>query len=139
MSLDFRYGSAPLSVAVSTTQLQQALLNLIVNARDAMGGNGTIVIETAGIEVGDGLQETTPRIPGGRYATVTVRDSGPGMSDEVRRRLFEPFFTTKPAGKGTGLGLAMVYDTATRHGGGVRVESRSGSGSAFTIYLPAAA
>lgn len=139
MSLDFRYNSAPLSVAVSTTQLQQALLNLIVNARDAMGGNGTIVVETAGIEVIDGLQETTPRIPIGRYATVTVRDSGQGMSDEVRRRLFEPFFTTKPAGQGTGLGLAMVYDTATRHGGGVRVESQSGTGSAFTIFLPAAA
>ena len=113
-------------------QLHQVVMNLVVNARDAMpnGGNLTIVTANADVdEVGDGS------IDPGRYITLTVRDAGEGIDEETLSQIFEPFFTTKDATKGTGLGLATVYGIVKQSGGYVEVESEVGVGSAFTIYL----
>jgi len=121
-------------VVADADQLAQVLLNLAVNARDAMPDGGPLAIATANVE----LQEHTGDLglAAGRYVTLTVRDGGVGMSEEVRARLFEPFFTTKE--HGTGLGLATVYGIVRQAGGAIRVESSPGAGSTFTVFLPAA-
>jgi PAS domain S-box-containing protein len=117
--------------------LQSALLNLALNARDAMRHGGTLEFRTEVVDVDGGAAPATlDPLPAGRYLRVAVRDTGEGMSAETRRRLFEPFFTTKPPGKGTGLGLAAVYGTVKSHHGGIAVDSEPGRGSTFTLYLP---
>jgi hypothetical protein len=113
-------------------QLHQVVMNLVVNARDAMPNGGSLTIETANAdvdEIGDGSIEP------GRYITLTVRDAGEGIDEETLGQIFEPFFTTKDASKGTGLGLATVYGIVKQSGGYVEVESEVGVGSAFRIYL----
>ena len=113
-------------------QLHQVVMNLVVNARDAMPNGGNLTIETANAdvdEIGDGSIEP------GRYITLTVRDAGEGIDEETLGQIFEPFFTTKEAAKGTGLGLATVYGIVKQSGGYVEVESEVGVGSAFRIYL----
>ena len=113
-------------------QLHQVVMNLVVNARDAMPNGGDLTIETANAdvdEIGDGSIEP------GRYITLTVRDAGEGIDEETLGQIFEPFFTTKEADKGTGLGLATVYGIVKQSGGYVEVESEVGVGSAFRIYL----
>ena len=112
-------------------QLQQVLMNLVVNARDAMPGGGSVTISTANAEVGENDDAIDP----GRYVTLTVRDTGEGIDEQTLLQIFEPFFTTKEAGKGSGLGLASVYGIVKQSGGYVAVESEVGVGSAFTIYL----
>jgi len=117
--------AAPATVRVDPNQLEHALLNLCINASDAMPGGGELVISTSGPD--DGL------------VALCVRDSGLGMGADVIERAFEPFFTTKPLGQGTGLGLSMIYGFARQSGGDVRIESRPGSGTAVTMVLPACA
>jgi PAS domain S-box-containing protein len=115
-------------------QIEQAIVNLVVNARDALPAGGTITVETATVEIADGHAELAP----GRYVTITVADDGEGMAPEVRARVFEPFFTTKPAGRGTGLGLSTVLGVVTQSGGQIDVESSQGVGSVFRLTLPVA-
>jgi CheY-like chemotaxis protein len=124
----------PWPVLADADQLAQVLLNLAVNARDAMPDGGPLHIATANVDVAQPLLDLS--LPAGRYVTLTVRDAGVGMTEEVRARIFEPFFTTKETG--TGLGLATVYGIVRQAGGAIRVESRPGAGSSFTVYLPAA-
>ena len=112
-------------------QLHQVVMNLVVNARDAMPDGGAITIVTANAEIGENEDAIEP----GRYVTLTVRDNGQGIDEATLRQIFEPFFTTKDAGKGTGLGLATVYGIVKQSGGYVAVDSEVGVGSAFTIYL----
>jgi PAS domain S-box-containing protein len=137
-----------LSVRADMFQMEQILMNLAVNARDAMPDGGTLLVETGAAEVGPAgtvsrhgkngtpAPEVPSDLPHGRWAVLTVRDDGTGMSEEVRARIFEPFFTTKAVGKGSGLGLSTVYGLVTQFGGRVRVESATGLGSTFTICIP---
>ncbi len=120
---------------VDPGQLENALLNLCINARDAMPSGGTLTIETANRDIGADEGVALSLQPG-EYVTLSVSDSGTGMSDETARRAFDPFFTTKPAGQGTGLGLSMVYGLAGQSGGGVSIASRLGAGTTITILLP---
>ncbi|HVI28252.1 PAS domain S-box protein [Hansschlegelia sp.] len=116
-------------------QLENAILNLAINARDAMPDGGRVTIETANTWV-DQVGATDRDVPPGQYIAICVTDNGTGMSPEVARRAFDPFFTTKPAGKGTGLGLSMIYGFARQSGGQVRIYSEVGHGTTVKIYLP---
>ncbi len=123
------------NVMADAAQMHQMLMNLVVNARDAMPAGGTLTIETFRCLL-DAVEGHRLDVVAGDYAVLTVKDTGEGMNDAVRARIFEPFFTTKPAGKGTGLGLATVYVLVRQSCGAIAVESRRGAGTTFRIYLP---
>jgi two-component system cell cycle sensor histidine kinase/response regulator CckA len=126
----------PLTVHADPGQLQQVLLNLAINARDAMPHGGTLVLE-ANIATLDGSEvHMQPPLPAGDYARLVVSDTGHGMSADTAARIFEPFYTTKGPGKGTGLGLATVYGIVTEAGGSINVYSEVGIGTTFRVYLP---
>lgn len=119
------------------TQLHQVLLNLAVNARDAMPGGGRLRLAAHNVTLEQEREFGTVRLPPGRYVALVVADSGSGITPEVQERMFEPFFTTKPLGKGTGLGLSTVYGIVRSHGGLVEVLSKPGEGTEFRVLLPA--
>ena len=119
-------------------QAEQVLLNLVVNARDAIEGTGRITIETASAELDHEFARLHPGARPGSYIMLAVADTGCGMDRETQRRIFEPFFTTKPAGQGTGLGLSTVYGIVKQSGGYLAVYSEPGHGSVFRVYLPRA-
>jgi PAS domain S-box-containing protein len=123
---------------IDPTQLENALLNLAINARDAMAGCGRITITTANAVLDQPLDDGDERIVPGDYVTITVRDMGAGMPPEIVRRAFEPFFTTKEVGEGSGLGLSMVYGFARQSGGTAVISSRVAHGTRVTLYLPSA-
>ena len=126
----------PLVVLADAGQIDQILLNLVTNARDAMDNAGTLTIETGLEELGAEFVESSGLGAPGSYAKLVVRDTGKGMDEATRAHIFEPFFTTKEAGKGTGLGLAIVYGIVKQHGGFIDIESAPGAGTSFIIYLP---
>jgi len=123
-------------VHVDGVLLEQALMNLVVNARDAMPGGGRLAISTALRDL-EGAEAARLELPPGRYVVLTVADTGRGMDEATRARIFEPFFTTKERGRGSGLGLSTVYGIARQAGGVVDVRSRPGEGAAFSVYFPA--
>jgi signal transduction histidine kinase len=117
-------------------QLEQVLMNLAVNARDAMPAGGTIDIRLDSLEVDKRNKAKYPGMPAYRYARVAVKDSGVGMDADLQRQIFEPFFTTKDPDKGTGLGLSIVYTIAKESGGTVTCTSAPGKGTTFEVLLP---
>jgi signal transduction histidine kinase len=135
IAAEFRLASGLWPVFVDPNQLENGLLNLALNARDAMGGRGRLTIETRNCPV-DAAEAAPPGAAAGDYVAIFVADSGAGMPPEIRERAFDPFFTTKEAGKGTGLGLSQVYGFVTRFGGHCAIDSEPGRGTTVKLYLP---
>ena len=122
-----------LHATLDANQFESAILNLAINARDAMPHGGQLTLRTASVNVGEGQY---PAVPAGRYVQVVVSDTGAGMAPAVVERVFEPFFTTKPIGKGTGLGMSMVYGFMQQSGGHVAIESQVGEGTVVSLFIP---
>ena len=134
--LDIRLAPDLGCVRADPAQLEQLMINLAANARDAMPTGGTLTIVTGNTELDESYASTYLEAAPGRYVLLAVHDTGTGIDDQIKEHLFEPFFTTKEVGKGTGLGLAMVYGIVAQVGGSVDVTSRPGQGTTFRIYLP---
>ncbi|WCJ58339.1 ATP-binding protein [Fontisphaera persica] len=135
--LQFHYGPGLPAVLADPGMLDQVIVNLAVNARDAMPDGGTLTLATSAVEFAQSDLSAYPERRAGEFVCLTVTDTGCGMTPEVMRHIFEPFFTTKEPGRGTGLGLATVYGVVKQHQGWVEVESQAGKGTTFRIFLPA--
>ncbi|HQT97576.1 MAG TPA: PAS domain S-box protein [Thermodesulfobacteriota bacterium] len=127
----------PVTIRADRGQIEQILMNLSINGRDAMPAGGRLIIETEVISLEEGYLNQYPYMKAGRYAVLSVSDTGAGMDEKTRERVFEPFFTTKGPDKGTGLGLAVVYGIVKQHNGFIHLYSEPGKGSTFRVYFPA--
>ncbi|MDD2320083.1 MAG: PAS domain-containing protein [Geobacteraceae bacterium] len=136
IALRWEIHSFDLPVMADVVQIEQVLINLVTNARDAVQNGGTILIKTLPVHLENEFIEAFGFGTPGDYATFSISDTGMGMDEKTRERIFEPFFTTKQKGKGTGLGLAIVYGIIKQHNGYITVESEPGSGTTLTVYLP---
>ncbi|MFW6182219.1 MAG: PAS domain S-box protein [Chloroflexota bacterium] len=135
IAIEFSSTTGALRIRADRTRLQQVIMNVAFNARDAMPDGGRLTITLEQIVVGDG-DPSDPELSAGRWALLTISDTGSGMTPEVMSRIYEPFFTTKGPKEGTGLGLAQAYGVVKQHGGHMAVTSRQGKGATFRIYLP---
>ncbi len=124
------------TVNVDRAQLETALVNLSINARDAMTGGGKLRIETSNVTLDEAYAARNPDVAAGNYVMLSIADTGTGIAPELLAKVFEPFFTTKGVGKGTGLGLSMVYGFIKQSNGHVRIDSKVGRGTSFSLYLP---
>ncbi len=136
VEVELKFAAEPLPVRADPTMLDQALLNLCLNARDAMPKGGRLTLTTAVVHLGPDEVRLVPSARAGSFARLTVADTGIGIPPEDLEHLFEPFFTTKEVGKGTGLGLASVYGILQQHQGWVAVQSEVGRGTTFSVHLP---
>ncbi|HTB83117.1 MAG TPA: response regulator [Candidatus Sulfotelmatobacter sp.] len=134
--LQFKFSMQPLFVLADAGMMDQVLMNLAVNARDAMPKGGKLVIETSAVEFDESIGQQCPQARAGSFACLSVSDTGTGIPPEILPRIFEPFFTTKDVGKGTGLGLATVFGIIQLHQGWISVYSQAGNGTTFRIYIP---
>jgi len=139
VQIDMLHGPDLWCVEIDPSQLEASVLNLAVNARDAMPEGGRLTLEVDNIHLDDDYTAQHPDVPAGQYVMVRVRDTGQGMSADVMARVFEPFFTTKEVGRGTGLGLSMVYGFAKQSGGHVLLDSSEGVGTTITLLFPRSA
>jgi len=130
------YASGLWNILIDQVQLGQLVINLVVNARDAMNGAGTLTIQTSNVDVDEWFVQAHPDAQPGEHVLLQVTDTGGGMTDTVLQHLFEPFFTTKPVGHGTGLGLAVVYGAVQQASGWIIVDTAAGEGTTFSTYLP---
>lgn len=135
ISVRVNLGSDLWEVKADPSQLENAILNLAVNARDAMPSGGNLIIEATNAHV-DNVDAGHNEGGNGQYVLISVSDTGVGMPKDVMDRAFEPFFTTKPTGEGTGLGLSQIYGFTTQSGGFVKIESTVGTGTTIRLYLP---
>ena len=138
VSVEMHLPAAPVVISGDSAQLHQMFANLLTNAVQAVGAHGTVAVRAEECEVGGERVCTVGRLRAGRYARVQVIDSGVGMTPAQIERIFDPFFTTKPVGEGTGLGLSLVHGIVLDHDAALEVDSRSGSGTTFSLYLPLA-
>jgi len=134
--IDYALADSACPISADPARIGEVLLHLALNAQDAMRAEGTIVIGTSELVLGDGSPGSRPELAAGRYVLLTVADNGAGMDAQTAARIFDPFFTTKELGGGTGLGLSTAHGIVKQHSGTIEVESQPGAGSRFLIYLP---
>src|SRR6185503_17762738 len=139
ITLQYRFAESLPCCEADVCSIEQVILNLAVNARDAMPKGGILTVETDIIEISPVYAASHPEASAGKFVCITVTDTGCGMNEQTKSRLFEPFFTTKEVGKGTGMGLATAYGLIKQHNGWIEAESEIGKGSTFKIFLPSTA